>query len=191
MTYAKLTLHPDRDLWDRQPGETPTAYSRFLEYRDLRPSERTYAQVAESSGKSARTIKQMGAAHRWRDRAAAWDAHADTQRRQRLAEQDEEMGRAVMQAARAATAVLLTSIRDIKDSGAPLEPKDVPRWVEAVERLRRIALDRPEQIVAITGPGTAHGPALEELANLTPEERRARIRQTTERLVRAVNEQGA
>lgn len=187
MSYTKITLAGDRDLWERQPGETPAAYARFLTYRDLRPSERTYPRVAELSGRTDRTIKQLGASHCWQDRVAAWDTHQANQRHTRLRENDEELGRAVMQAARSATAVVLTSIRTIAESGETLEPKDVPRWADAVERLRRIALDRPEAVIEVAARTNQDRPATaDDLAALTPEERRARIREMSERLVTSI-----
>ena len=151
MAYRPLTLHPGRDPWDRQPDESAKAHARFITYRDTKPTERSYRAVAESYGCSLVTIEKQASAHRWQDRVAAYDTHEARTRRARMHERDEELCRAQMDIARTASAVAIKSVRDIAESGQLLDPAVLPKWVEMIERLRRVALDAPDQVVEITG----------------------------------------
>lgn len=151
MAHSPLTLRPGRDLWDRQPGESAKAHARFSTYRDTKPAERSYRLVAESYGVALVTINKQATAHRWQERVAAFDAHEDNLRRIRLRERDEELCRAQMDIARTASAIAIKSVRQIAETGELLDPVVLPKWVEMIERLRRVALDAPDQIVEITG----------------------------------------
>lgn len=153
MAYRNLTLHPNRDMWERQPDESAKAHARFSTYRDTKPSERSYRQVAESYGCSAVTIEKQAAAHHWQDRVAAFDAAEQATRRARIRERDEELCRAQMDIARVASVIAVKSVKHIAESNEPLDPNTLPRWIEMIERLRRIALDEPDQIIEITGAG--------------------------------------
>ncbi len=73
----------------RLPGESAKAWAAFVAYRDLGPS-RTLdaagwqlhgAQTGRKRGATGR-IRSWAKKWRWRERAAAWDAHTDVIRRQ-------------------------------------------------------------------------------------------------------------
>jgi len=80
--------------WERQPGEPAKAYAAFCVYRDLPASERSLtAAYGRHSGKNARAPGFWAEWSRdwlWVERAAAYDAYLDGERRRireaRLAE---------------------------------------------------------------------------------------------------------
>lgn len=76
-----VNLSEDRDPWERQPKEPKTAYYFFSLYRDLLPHERSVRKVAEQTSRSPRTLTGYCHIWRWTDRAEAWDASLDLERR--------------------------------------------------------------------------------------------------------------
>lgn len=72
----------DRQPWERQEGESEEAFRGFTAYRD-QPVPRSLARV---SGARMNVQVEWCAIWKWRERAAAWDAHLD---RIRLAEKEE------------------------------------------------------------------------------------------------------
>lgn len=68
--------------WDRLPDETGRAYDAFTRYLDLPPRDRSAAAVARAGRYATGTCQGWASKHRWRERAAAWDAD----QRERLVE---------------------------------------------------------------------------------------------------------
>ncbi len=62
-----------KELWHKQPDESPEAYAAFRAYRDL-GSERSTAKVARKLGKSKQLMDRWSSRHGWVARAAAFDA---------------------------------------------------------------------------------------------------------------------
>lgn len=74
--------------WDRQDGETDKAFAAFCIYRDM-GSERSYKDVRIKFGKQPnyeRMLQRWGSQHRWVERATAYDAYLDEQKREALQE---------------------------------------------------------------------------------------------------------
>ena len=69
-----------KQLWDKQPGESPQAYQAFLKYRDLGPlrsligAYRLSDEKADAKSPSSRW-KLWASKHTWATRADAYDAH--------------------------------------------------------------------------------------------------------------------
>lgn len=78
-------------VWEMQPTETPRAFAAFVVYRDLGPG-RSLAKAADAMphGPGVRVMKGWSPAHRWVERARAFDRHQD---RIRLAARDEAVAR--------------------------------------------------------------------------------------------------
>lgn len=71
-------------LWDKQEGETSKAFTAFTNYIQL--GNRSQAKLAEKLGKSSGYIRQLetwSSAYNWVQRAEAYDAHIDTQAREK------------------------------------------------------------------------------------------------------------
>lgn len=81
--------------WERQSGETARAYAAFLRFRDLGPGRSLAAAYRAATGRQqagepSGQWRGWHAAHAWRARAEAWDAHLA---RQAQAEQEAEHAR--------------------------------------------------------------------------------------------------
>jgi len=72
-TGSEPTMHP----WDRLPGESVAAHSRFLHFRDQGVC-REQKITAEAFGVSKPTIHGQCRRFRWQERAMAWDEHVAT-----------------------------------------------------------------------------------------------------------------
>lgn len=139
------------DPWDLQPGEPEKQFARFNDYLDQPSGKRTFKAVADMHDVDPSTIAEIAQKHRWRERAAQYDAHLAQERRAAILYREIELAEQQMELAGIATEVLRHSIQSIQESGAVLDPKDMPHWARMVEIFRRIALDQPDQVVEITG----------------------------------------
>src|SRR5687768_11743236 len=90
----------DRPPFERQPGESPRAYAAFCRYRDLEPSSRSLdrawraANPAQPSHRRrSKTWAEWSARWGWPERAAAFDAHLDRQKRIALEREQVEASR--------------------------------------------------------------------------------------------------
>ena len=76
--------------WDRQPGETPTAYAAFTRYRDMGADDRSLDAVSvalygerRGNGRGpVRRILRWSTRYHWEERAEAWDSFVDVQDRE-------------------------------------------------------------------------------------------------------------
>lgn len=60
------------ELWERRKGERPTAYDRFIAFRDL-GRDRTLQAAAEKGSVTHGYLRQLSAQYDWTNRVAAWD----------------------------------------------------------------------------------------------------------------------
>jgi len=180
---ARLTGPYEGDPWDRQPEESEKLFARFNNYLDQPPGKRTFTAVAEKHGLEPSTVAEAADRYRWRERAAHYDAHRMRERRAVIAQQEIMLAEQQMVLAGEATEVLRHSIQSIQESGAVLDPKDVPQWARMVETFRRIALDNPDQVVEITG--TDGGPIqVEEFEGLSHDQMRDRASEMARSVLR-------
>jgi hypothetical protein len=79
MALAKV---PQRELWDQRQGESDSAYSRYLVYRNLGPARsltRAYAVYLGQAAQGGEPLLAPGAwkkdcaRWKWVERAATWD----------------------------------------------------------------------------------------------------------------------
>lgn len=122
----------DPDPWERLPAETARAYAAFRQYRDLGPAR----TVTSMSGVSQVTAGRWARAHRWMERAQAWDAEAYRLEDARRLEQIRTMDQNHQVAARA----LLTAGLQALQSVGQLTPHQAARFVDLGARLERSAL---------------------------------------------------
>ena len=149
---AKLdAFHPDRELWDRQPGESKPAFEAFLVYARLpysrrddegRPIRRSLQLAADDLGKSLSLLKGWSSDWRWGERVEAYD-HA-----QRLAEQA-----AIQEAEREASLRAARRRVELRDEAWGLLQDAIPRVREALA----FPLFHAEEEVIEDGP---NGPSL-------------------------------
>ena len=85
----------DRNLWERQPGETAKAYAAFLLYRDLPAIDRSVEAAREGQYKDRKgTVRQWSGwstRNGWVNRAAEHDSDLASRRRERM---EKELDRA-------------------------------------------------------------------------------------------------
>ena len=171
------------DPWDRQPDETEQQYARFNYYLDQEPGRRLLKQVAEHFDVDRSTISNAADRYRWRDRVALYDSHRAKQRREHIATQEAALAESQMNLARAATQVLSRSVAAVMQSGAVLEPKDMPAWARMIEIMRKMALDRPDQIVEVTGEGFTGISEFEGLSEQQMKDRAAEMASSVLRVI--------
>jgi hypothetical protein len=69
----KSDLSP-KGIWQRLPQESPGSYAAFTTYLELGPDS-TLEEVAEKTGRSARSVRHLSWRHHWMERAAAYRQH--------------------------------------------------------------------------------------------------------------------
>ena len=85
-----LVVPPDREPWEKLPGESFKAFQAFALYRDLGPA-RSSQKVADHLSKSGTLIRGWASKWSWQVRAAAYDNHVDRRMRE---QQEDELARA-------------------------------------------------------------------------------------------------
>lgn len=120
------------DPWERLPDETPRAYEAFRQYRDLGPLR----TVTALTGVGADSRRRWPKAHRWAERAQAWDAEAHRLEDARRLEQIRSMDDTHQRAARALITVGLRALANIDQ----LTPHQAARFVDLGTRLERATL---------------------------------------------------
>lgn len=174
------------DPWDQQPDEPNNMFSRFCWYLDLPPGKRSFTEVALHFNLERSSITCCADRYRWVERTALYDAHHTKRRREHIAQQELSLAEAQMAVAHEATDVLARSVHAAAEEGVFLEPKDMPNWARMIETLRRMALDRPDQIVEVTG--AEGGPIqISEFENLSPDQMKDRAAEMASSVLRVVN----
>jgi hypothetical protein len=128
----------DHSAWDRRPGEPSKAYGAFRIFRDLAPTQRSLATVAERSGFSERRCRALAARWGWRERADEWDdACHQSEDRERL-ELIRSMHATHRRAGRAAMVKALQALPLIEPDD--MTPGQVARLMELGAKLERSTL---------------------------------------------------
>ncbi|MBC9717862.1 hypothetical protein H9Y04_35555 [Streptomyces sp. TRM66268-LWL] len=155
--------------WERQPGESAAAWEAFACYRDLGLS-RSISKVTGMLHKARSLIERWSAAHRWVQRAEAWDREQDRLWRGERLQAAREVARRHARLASAAQAKLVAQLQQFDP--ARLTPSDVIRWLEVTVRIERQAYGIDLAEAAAHAPSTADET---DVTGLTDEERRARM----------------
>jgi hypothetical protein len=124
--------------WEQQPSESLDAFEKFNIYRDLLASERSYTIVARQVGMTPNSVRTLGIANRWTERACAWDIHINRARQSATEVYQVEM--AARHAQIASNMLVKVAERLEKVNILQLAPKDIAAWLEVgvkVERLSR------------------------------------------------------
>ncbi len=147
---------PDREPWERQPGETSKAYAAFCIYRNMGPRQRSLIETArcwyaDKSRTRVGVIERWSAGHNWVERCKAYDEFIDEQRRQQALDEILEMaGRQ----AREGTQLQALGLRILQKISAQ-EPSgnvlDVVRALRTGAEIERLARGMPTAIVEEQG----------------------------------------
>lgn len=182
-TMSAIELSPGIDPWDQQPRESTKRYERFLTYRDLgrMRSLTTVNKLLTERGDKLTygTLRVIAATNRWAERAQKYDQHLSNEDNKRLEQARRDMQDRHLKIAAALTRKALESLRQL----AELTPRDITQYLRLAADLEVRALGEPSHTIAVTGPGG--GPIIsEDFTGLTPEERRARLRDVVSELAR-------
>lgn len=183
MAFRPITLHPNRDPWDQQPGETPKLHARFVTYRDEIDHPRKYRMVAERYGVSLQTIEKQAVAHRWQDRAAAFDENESRIRRERIRMKAAKLSDRQMDIALGMVQAVGQSVHYVLQNRLMLEAADAAKWLDIATKVAKIAEGQPERTLAVTGKDG--GPIeIEEFQGLSPEQQRLRAQEMAQGVLR-------
>jgi hypothetical protein len=146
--------------WEKLPGETLKQYHAFTVFRDL-GYRGTVAQAAEKLGVTKSNLDKWSGKNFWQERRNAWWLHLEALGRQAQEQSVEEMNRRHLEIAEQASQVLLRRIRGggtvtVRDrEGEPheielpplspieIEGRDVPRYMESIQKMERLARGQP------------------------------------------------
>jgi hypothetical protein len=181
-----IPLAPDRDPWERQPGESPRQYARFTIFRDMGESRNLNAalEIINATGNNITkgSLHQLSFQYRWTERCESWDAQQQAAERQRLIQLRRDMIERHRKVANSLTSKAVMSMLKI-DEKHPLAPVDIVRFLTLSADLERKALGEPTERIAISGP--TGGPVqVEDLSRLSPEQRKIRLGQIATELAR-------
>lgn len=189
MTSIKsIHLAPDREPWERQPAESARMFSRFVVFRDLGDGRTLNAALeiinATSSKKIAKgSLHQNSCQFRWTERADCFDAFQSAAERERLAMLRRDMCERHRKIAGGLLGKAIKALQEL-DPESDLEPLDIVRFVTLGADLERKALGEPTERVALSGP-TGTGPVpIEDMSQLSQEQRRMRLNQIVSELSR-------
>ncbi|MEV7936636.1 hypothetical protein AB0O82_10875 [Kitasatospora sp. NPDC088264] len=164
--------------WERQDGESAQAFEAFATYRDMGPARST-AKVARELGKSGSLTDRWSRSYAWVLRASAWDREQD---RVFLAEQRQARRDLARRHARLAQAFLSKAVARLQTlDPRELSPGDLLRYFQVAADIERRAIgDEPAAL-----PEQPDTDGL-DAAELTDEERRARMDQLRRELERRI-----
>ncbi|GAA0695311.1 hypothetical protein GCM10010193_57570 [Kitasatospora atroaurantiaca] len=164
--------------WERQEGESAQAFEAFAKYRDMGPARST-AKVARELGKSGSLMDRWSRSYAWVLRATSWDREQD---RVFLAEQRQARRDLARRHARLAQAFLSKAVARLQTlSPSELSPSDLLRYFQVAADIERRAVgEEPAWL-----PDDPDTEAL-DVAELTDEERRARMDQLRRELERRI-----
>lgn len=162
MTVPAVTITPERMAWERRDGETAKAWYAFRLYRDMNPSERTLAKVAEKCGYADNSlVERWSRKCSWVSRALAYDEFVDNQNRVRRERERSAASDRRIQIARnmqlvggAAVQELGKKIQDALKEGNPIPKmtmKDAALLINAGVQIERLESGESTQNVAIEG----------------------------------------
>ncbi|PWI05014.1 hypothetical protein DIZ27_41825 [Streptomyces sp. NWU339] len=172
-TRPPITLDPELDPWERQPGETAHKHGQFVTYRDIGRT-RTLTEAAQRLTLAYGHVRNLAAQCRWRERVEAYDRHLDRQyeamwleERRKAAETDAK----ILGAAIGKLAQRLGSLR-----ADELSAGDFIRLMDVAMRHRRVLFGDPTETIAVTGENANPlAKQFADFAQMPPEQRRARL----------------
>jgi len=160
-----LQFAEDREIWERQPGETNIAWKAFEAYRAASPHNRTYIHTARTLHKlidgtyiAAKSTAGWAARFRWDERIQAFDNYIAQQEldmlikeRVRARKETAELGRGLrikaQEALSALTTVLYRNVTDpetgkiSRELRSSLTPSEIARLAATGAKIERLALD--------------------------------------------------
>jgi hypothetical protein len=160
-------------LWERQEGETKTAYDAFWAYCVVPDGKkRGYAKVAEKLSKSASLIGRWAKRWCWEERARAYDNHLVEKEIEAIKKQRVEAAKRQARIAKSFQGKIISRLNNLNPE--ELSAQDLARWFEVSVKIERQALGEPTELIAQELSGRDGGPVEIKreinLSNLSEEE---------------------
>lgn len=149
---------PPEFPWERQPGETDSAWAAFVVYRDDGPGERSLAKLGRKFGKNKENFERWSSTWDWVARVRAYDVFLDRKKREKdLAEVEAmrvrhiDFAMTLQGAAALALNKIVAAERAKDEKGQPLpvilSPHEVKELAELGLKVERLNRGEPESIV--------------------------------------------
>jgi hypothetical protein len=143
---------PDRNPWDKQPGESSKAFAAFAVYRDL-GLERSLTRVARQLNKSIQLISRWSLNHDWRSRVEAFEVHADELTQMQTLRQRVEMNRSILltaQQLQSKAIAALLALQPVYESTdgkkrSTMKPSEIGKFVELSAKLQYQVLGKAKE----------------------------------------------
>jgi hypothetical protein len=149
-------------LWERQEGESTSAYNAFRTYYMTPESEkRTYAAVAEKVGKSDTLIRRWAKTWNWEQRTLAYDNHLVEEDIEKFKKERFKTIKRHVSIARLVQNKIIARLNDLNPS--ELSPGDLIKWLDISVKIERQALGEPTESIIHELTGKDGGPV--ELAS--------------------------
>lgn len=165
------------EMWQRQSGESAKAFRAFMAYRDLgrnRSQEKARVKLGRNLG-YIKMIAEWSSKYNWVERAAAYDAHLDSEHLEAQRKAVVDMAdRQARQAAMLQTIALskFTNLPRGEDGRVDLSSlnkmsfADAIRIFEGAVKIERVARGEPEVPIKITEETVVRVDNMEELRDL-------------------------
>lgn len=133
--------------WERQPGETSTAFAAFRRYRDTPAKDRSIAKCVQeyNKGKGRANVGQWerwSTKHNWVARVTAWEDEQDRVARTARLEEIVEMNRRHTQIAMAMIGKAAERLKGLQPT--ELTPAELRQYFNDAVRLERLARGEAE-----------------------------------------------
>jgi hypothetical protein len=138
----------DTPLWERQPTDTDKSYAAFCVYRDM-GAQRSLEKLRQNLGKSKALMEQWSKAHKWVDRATAYDTHLQSKHSERVAQvQIEVIDNAIgdYRAIRKAIAKRLQVLEMVDYTAPAADLHELISLMQRADFYARLAVGLPEKI---------------------------------------------
>jgi hypothetical protein len=170
---------PDRELWERQRGETAKQYRAFLVYRDLGLGVRSIPATARALGLSIRSgqVGAWSARNRWHERVNGWDAELERRKQVAITKEIYEMAQRHVSVAQSYIDALMEPAREMARRLEDPEFRDLenlptPHLLMLVARCSAVIpnlmkaerLARGEPLVRAQPPACATGDLFQRIA---------------------------
>lgn len=132
-----LTMDPDYDPWEQQPGESDRNFAAFAYYRDL-GRRRSVPQAAELIGLSPHYLYNLAKVNKWTARAKDWDTEQDRLYSLTVVDQRKDMMSRHVKASRALMDKALARLNQLDISR--ISPHALILMIDTAAKIERAAL---------------------------------------------------
>lgn len=136
--------------WERQPGESATAFACFISYRDQKPASRSKKAsvdlLADDRGMSVEeaegSISEMIEKYHWFARVVAWDDLMDQETRQQMANRYDGMAQAHIATARMIQSIVVERLQGMTTSEIEsLKPNQIVALLSIAQKMEKEAIE--------------------------------------------------